>query len=323
MLISVAIPVRNGGRLLLELADAVAGQSLPQGVSCEVVACDSGSRDGSAEALRARGVEVFAIASEAFSHGGTRNLLMRRTRGELVAFLTQDAVPADAGWLRRLIAAFELAPDVALAFGPYIARDDASPMVRRELAAWFAMLAPDGAPRIDRLAAGDRSLPAGSLYGARGYFTDANGCIARAAWERVPFRNVAYAEDHLLAHDMLRAGFAKVFVPAAIVLHSHDYSPLQWIRRSFDEARALRDVYRLEDLGDLRRLARGVRGSVAADMRDAGGRQAAGAGVLADPMLLARSLTHHGARALGTALGARATQLPDGIARRLSLERRD
>jgi rhamnosyltransferase len=314
LLVSVAIPVRNGGRLLLELLDAVGRQALPAGVSCEIVACDSGSSDGSLSALRGRGVEVFPIGPAAFSHGGTRNLLMERTRGELVAFLTQDAVPADDGWLGRLIGAFDLAPDVGLAFGPYFARETASPMVRRELAAWFAMLAPDGAPRIDRLTPGERSLPASALYGARGYFTDANGCVARAAWERVPFRAVA--------HDMLRAGYAKVFVPAAGVIHSHDYSPLQWVRRSFDEARAVADLYGLEDLGDLSRLARGVRGSVAADLRIAGGRQAAGAGAIADPILLARSVTYHGARALGTALGARARRLPRGLVRRLSLERR-
>lgn len=322
MLISVAMPVRNGGRLLLDAVDAVARQQLPEGVQCEIVAVDSGSSDGSPAALAARAVEVVPIAPAAFSHGGTRNLLMERTRGELVAFLTQDAVPASDGWLRALLSGFELADHVGLAFGPYVARADASPMVRRELADWFALLAPDGGPRVDRLAPDERSLPARELYGARGFFTDANGCVARTAWERVPFRPVAYAEDHLLAHDMLRAGFAKVFVPGAAVIHSHDYSPLQWLRRSFDEARAVQALYGLEDLGDLRRLARGVRGSVAADVRGAGGRHAAGTGVMADPALLLRSSLHHSARGLGTALGARADRLPSSLVRRLSLERR-
>jgi hypothetical protein len=83
------------------------------------------------------------------------------------------------------------------------------------------------------------------------------------------------------------------------------------VRRSFDEARAMVDVYGFAELGDLRRLARWVWGSVGADRR------------YADPSpVLARSLAHHAARAVGTALGARAARLPTSVVRRLSLERR-
>lgn len=322
MLITVAIPVRDGGQRLVEVIEAVQRQTLPHGVECELVACDSGSRDGSVEAIRARGVEVFEIAPESFSHGATRNLLMERSQGELVAFLTQDSVPAGDDWLAKLTEPFSTVDRLGLAFGPYIARSDASPMVRRELSAWFASLSPNGGVRIDRLGDRERSSAARDLYGARGFFTDANGCVSRAAWSSVPFRQVAYAEDQALALDMLRAGYGKAFVPSAAVIHSHDYAPLEWVRRSFDEARALDQVYALADLGDLRRLARGVRGSVAADVRGAGGPQATGAGLLAHPTLLGRSLSHHGARALGTALGARADRLPPALVRRLSLERR-
>ena len=41
--------------------------------------------------------------------------------------------------------------------------------------------------RIDRLDESERQTPAQALVGARGFFTDANGCVARAAWEEVPF----------------------------------------------------------------------------------------------------------------------------------------
>ncbi len=47
----------------------------------------------------------------------------------------------------------------------------------------------------------------------------------------------------MLAIDMLRAGYAKAFVPEAAVVHSHDYTPLQQLRRCFDEWRGLREVY--------------------------------------------------------------------------------
>ena len=39
----------------------------------------------------------------------------------------------------------------------------------------------------------------------------------------------------MLARDMLAAGWAKAYHPAAAVVHSHDYPPRQLLRRSFDE----------------------------------------------------------------------------------------
>jgi rhamnosyltransferase len=167
---------------------------------------------------------------------------------------------------------------------------------------------------VDRLTPGERAIPARELLGPRGYFTDANGCLSRQAWERAPFSQVAYAEDHVLAHDMLRAGYAKVFVPDAAVIHSHEYSGWEWLRRSFDESRALREVYGLVEPLEARRTALKVWGRVGADWRW-DGRPRSGA-------FLARSAAHHGLRTIGGVLGSRADRLPPGLVRRLSLEGR-
>jgi rhamnosyltransferase len=318
-IVNVAIPTLNGGSLLEQTLNAVRAQHLGPGVELELVVCDSGSQDGSVQAARRAGATVIEIAPEQFSHGGTRNLLMQRSTGEYVAFLTQDSTPADDHWLDRLLSGFTLAPDVAQVFGPYRPRADASPMVARELTQWFASFAPDGSPRVDRLSPAERSLAARELLGRRGFFTDANGCVSRAAWEAVPFRAVSYAEDHLLAHDMLRAGYAKAYVPQAQVIHSHDYSAWDWLRRSFDEARAIRDVYGFAPSNGIGRLALNVWGAVGADWRWSRSRPDTDASLT----LAVSSLAHHLGRQVGTALGARARQLPDGLVRRLSLERRE
>ena len=320
--ISVAIPVRNGGPLLAEVLRAVLAQRLDPGDALEVVICDSASTDGSPELARSLGVEVFAIARRDFSHGATRNLLMERSHGDRVAFLTQDAVPADERWLARLIEGFAIADDVGLAFGPYLPRPGASIMVVRELNEWFASFAPDGAPRIDRLPGPERARPTRELLGQRGFFTDANGCVDRRAWERVPFRPVPYAEDHVLAHDMLRAGFAKVYVPDAAVIHSHEYSGWEWLRRSFDEARAMHAVYGFDDPGQVRRAALMAWGGVGADWRFSRRAGAERSGWPVAARLLAESAWHRGMCAAGAVLGVRADALPAGVVRRLSLEGR-
>ncbi len=321
MTVTVAIPTLNGGPALERTLSAVRAQTLDDGVEVELIVCDSGSSDGSVAIARRFGVELLEIPPESFSHGGTRNLLVERSQGTHVAFLTQDAEPADARWLARLLEGFALADDVALTFGPYLPRPDASPMVARELTEWFRSFSPGGAARVDRLDPSERDLPVLSLLGPRGFFTDANGCVARAAWESVPFRPVPYAEDHVLAHDMLRAGYSKAFLPGAGALHSHDYSGWDWLRRSFDEARALRDVYGYMPPLGVRALALRLWGLVGADVR---WRRANGPpiGVVELPALLARSLAHHAQRTAGSFLGARAERLPGKFARSVSLDAR-
>jgi rhamnosyltransferase len=316
--LTVAIPVKDGATVLDGTLAAVRAQRPPGGVELELVVCDSGSRDRSVAIARGHGAEVFEIPAESFSHGGTRNLLMERSSGAHVAFLTQDAAPAADDWLALLLGAFSAADDVALAFGPYLPRPGASAMVARELTEWFASFSPSGELRIDRLASSERSVAASELLGPRGFFTDANGCVARAAWESVPFRPVAYAEDHTLAHDMLRAGYAKAYVPGAAVVHSHDYSSWNWLRRSFDEARALHEVYGLLEPAAPARVALELWGRTGADWRW----QRSRAGGTASVSVLARSAAHHAARRAGAILGTRADRLPTRLVRRLSIEGR-
>jgi GT2 family glycosyltransferase len=313
--VTVAIPVRDGGAALRGVLRALAAQS----VAHELLVCDSGSRDGSAELARANGARVLEIASSQYSHGGTRNLLMAESAGTHVALLSQDAEPADAHWLGRLLAGFQLADDVGLVYGPYRPRADAAAAVGLELARWFGSLAPDGAPRVDRLAAGERVRPQ-ALMGARGFFTDANACIARAAWERAPFREVAYAEDRLLALDMLGAGYAKAYVPDAAVLHSHEYSACQELQRGFDEWRGLREIYGWREPCSPAQLARGLRGELGFARAQLERRSAAPAERRATLAAVAR---HHVVRRAGALLGSRAGRLPAGARRRLSLEGRD
>jgi hypothetical protein len=201
----------------------------------------------------------------------------------------QPPEPAHPRGPAALLAGFALADDVALVFGPHLPRPDASPMVRRELTDLFARF---GGARLDR---GDVEL------GPATFFSSANGAVARWAWERVPFRPVAYAEDQVLARDMLAAGLAKAYAPDAAVIHSHDLPPVQAFRRYFADFRALAEVNGLREPLTPRYLAARVRGDVAADrafMRREG-----------LEVQTMRSFVHHVARALGRSLGTNADRL--------------
>ncbi len=311
--VTVAIPVRDGGPLLEETLAAVRAQKLDRPL--ELLVADSGSSDGSRQVALAHGAELIDVDPGEFSHGGTRNLLADRAAGTHVAFLTQDAVPADELWLSRLLAGFELAADVALVFGPYRPRAGASHSVRRELAEWFDSLAPAGRPCIDRAGPGGSGLG----LGRRTFFTDANGCITKAAWGEVPFRAASYAEDQLLARDMLAAGYAKVYHPGAAVIHSHDYGALALFRRAFDEGRGLREIHgRLAPAGPLR-AGLSVQRKVRDDLCFLRAEGQTGRALVLDGT---RSTIHHALRASGDALGSRADHLAPALRRVCSLEGR-
>jgi GT2 family glycosyltransferase len=269
-----------------------------QTVQCELVVADSASTDGSAQVARSFGAEVFGV--ERFSHGGTRNALMERTSGAFVAFLTQDALPASERWLEALLDGFA-SDDVALVYGPARAVPGAPVAIARELSSWFPATA-----RVDRT-----RTPQGP--GLETFFSSSNGALRRAAWREVPFPDVAYAEDQALAVAMLRAGYAKAFVPEAAVIHSHDYTALEQFRRTFDEWRALHEVHGwVQPLAPVNTLLK-LQSEVRKDVRALDG---------VALREVARSVRHHSVRAAGAVLGSRADRLPARVRGFCSLERR-
>src|SRR5215217_5587666 len=215
---TVAIPVYNGARYLDEVLTAVRGQVVDREV--ELLVMDSGSTDGSLEIAERHGARIHRIEKAEFSHGGTRNRMMELAEGEHVAFITQDATPAHDGWLAALLAGFAVADDVALVFGPHEARPDASHMIKCEMERHFATFG-DGGIDVQRLGRTATEITRYRRFPGRWtFFSDVNGCVAKWAWRTVPYREVPYAEDQLLGREMIEAGYAKVFHPDAVVVHS-------------------------------------------------------------------------------------------------------
>jgi glycosyltransferase involved in cell wall biosynthesis len=317
-LVSVALPVRNGGAMLTETLAAVGRQRVNAAV--EVVVLDSGSTDGSREEALASGARVETIDPAGFAHGSARNRLMELTSGEVVAFLTQDATPCDERWLARLLEAFDAAADIALVCGPYVPRPDAPAWIRREFADWFGAMSDGTTPRVVRRDDLQRRADGSLSPSAASFHTDANGALLRSAWREVPFRDVAYAEDQLLALDLLAAGYAKAFHPLALVEHSHHYGPLEKLQRTFDEFRALHEVYGHRAAADPRALLGRARLETARDRSYMRARGIAGGEL--DRLTLAAAAQHL-ARGAGAALGTRSDRLPAAVQRRLSLEGRD
>ena len=317
--VTVAIPVLNGARYLDEVLGAVTAQKIDR--ELEILVVDSGSTDGSREIAERHGASVTTIPKASFSHGGTRNRMVEMARGEHVAFLTQDATPATDTWLACLLEGFEQADDVAAVFGPHEARADASHMIKSEMERHFASWG-EGGRRIDvqRL---DRS-PAGiaayrSFPGQLTFLSSVNCAIAKWSHETVAYREVSYAEDQLLGRELIEAGFSKVFHPGARVLHSHDYPPVEFFKRYFDEFRSLREVLNHRELWGPKRSLNNIRGLVGSDRRWLRAHGVRGPALIRP---LAVSTRHHALRTVAAVVGSRPARLPPRLRSALSLDRR-
>jgi rhamnosyltransferase len=229
--ISVVIPVRNGGEDLGRCLAGIAAQRIDEEV--EVVVVDSGSTDGSVEAARAAGAVVTEIDPAEFGHGRTRNLGVGIAPGELVVFTSQDAVADDETWLAHLAAAARSGPDVAGAYGRQLPHADARPPERFFLDFLYGPEA-----RVQRVRE-DEELTFESTL-----FSNVNAAVPRWALERFPFRDdLTMSEDQEWSRRALRAGFALAYEPRAAVRHSHAYTIRSAFRRFFDSGVSAEHAY--------------------------------------------------------------------------------
>src|SRR3954452_7906631 len=294
-MISVVIPVKDGGTDLVRCLDRLAAQQVDEDV--EIVVVDSGSRDDSVAVARARGARVHEIPPAEFHQGATRNLGASLARGDVLVFTSQDAYAADDGWLARLVA--PLADErVGGAYGRQVAHMDATPPER-----YFMDFLYGTRPRTQR-AAGAHELSMETTL-----FSNVCSAMRRELFERFPFvDDIIMSEDQEWSRRVLLAGYELRYVADAVVHHSHPYTLRQAFRRFFDSGVSAERAYLTggEPSADvLRRAAvRYATGEVRWLLRTGQGRWLPYAAVL------------EGAKFAGLQLGTRWRRLPPRLVRR-------
>jgi glycosyltransferase involved in cell wall biosynthesis len=296
--ISVVIPVKDGGLDLVRCLDAIARQRVDEEV--EVVVVDSGSSDGSAQRARLAGARVHEIPPAEFTHGGARNLGAERARGDVLVFTTQDAYAPDERWLEHLVAPLRRDSMVAGVYGRQLAHEDAVPSER-----YFLDFLYGPEPRTQTL-----DDPRGLSFETTLY-SNVNAAVPRSVWERYRFADdLIMSEDQEWSRRVLLDGLSIVYEPRAAVRHSHAYTVAAAFRRFFDSGASARRAYVSDERQSrvaLRRAgARYALGEVAWLWRSGQRRW------------LPFAAMYESAKFAGLQLGLRHDRLPRSLKRRLS-----
>lgn len=236
-IVSVVIPLFNGGKRFHDCLDRVLEQDFAEGF--EVVVIDSGSRDGSWEHLQEysqqhANVRALRIPQAAFGHGKTRNLGVAESRGEFVAFLTQDAVPVDQTWLGEMVGSVRRHPKAAGVFGRHRAWPEHGTLMARGLEDLFASHGED--ETVFELDDPDRYENDPAYRQKLHFYSDNNSLLRKSVWEKIPYPDVSFGEDQLWAKATIEAGYQKVYNPKAVVFHSHRYGFFESKARAHEEA---------------------------------------------------------------------------------------
>ena len=235
--VSILIPVLNAEKYLPALFEAFDKQ-LFEGLK-EIVLVDSNSTDRTVEMARARD-DVTIIPINDFSHGRSRNMGAREASGDVIAMLSQDALPRDENWLKELVAPFEDA-QVAATYSRQVPRDDASPMERHFLLNHFSEA---------KVARRSKDATNGPLNLKSVFFSNVSSAVRRKCLLEHPFdEELIMSEDQQLSRDLIEAGYAVVYVPDSVVLHSHNYKLGDVFRRYFDSVYSLTQIFKEHGMG--------------------------------------------------------------------------
>lgn len=220
-MVSVIIPTLNAEKHISHLLTQLYSQSIKPD---EILVIDSSSDDKTVAIAESCGVKVITIDRKDFDHGGTRNLAAKQVRGDILAFLTQDAILAHPEALANLVACFD-DPRVGASYGRQLPRPNANLI---EAHARLFNYPPKSMVK---------SIADAPKLGIKtAFISNAFAAYRRTALMSVGSfpSNTILSEDTYVAAKMLLAGWKIAYCADAMVYHSHNYGFIEEFKRYFD-----------------------------------------------------------------------------------------
>jgi rhamnosyltransferase len=112
MSVSIIIPTLNAEKTLDSLLLALRSQHS----IFEIIIIDSSSTDNTLMTAKKYGAKIISIPRNSFNHGRTRNLAAIASKGDILVFMTQDAIPQNNYLIKNLISPLNN-PEIAASSG--------------------------------------------------------------------------------------------------------------------------------------------------------------------------------------------------------------
>ena len=245
-MISVIIPTLNAERQIGPLLDALKEQSK---LADEIIVVDSESDDNTLIEAKKHGASCcLSIDRNKFDHGQTRDMALRESHGDIVVFMTQDALPLNSLLIEKLVLPVETDKKVAVSTARQIPYPHASLM--EKLVRTFNY--PDLSCTKTK-----EDIP---TYGIKCYFcSDVCAAYRRELYEELggfeyPLKT---NEDMFFAAKAINNGYKVAYTADAQVYHSHDFTLREQYRRNYIQGYELQRHANL--LGEVSQESEGMR----------------------------------------------------------------
>ena len=218
--ITVIIPTYNAEKYIVPLLESLKEQT----VQFELIIIDSSSTDNTVVKAEAYANKIISIPKNEFDHGGTRTKAAKMASGDIIVFLTQDALPYDNQTIEKIIESFQDSM-VAASYGRQIPYEGTS-FFGKHLRIFNY---PSTSHR--------RVLSHKGQYGIKtAFLSDSFAAYRKSSLQEIGwFKNgLIMGEDVHTGSKLILANYTLAYCADAKVYHSHSYSIIQELKRYFD-----------------------------------------------------------------------------------------
>ena len=235
--VSVIIPTYNPGAQLETLLQRLKTQRRIRRI--EIIIIDSGSTDGTELLSKQYGAYFFPIPHENFTHSYARNKGASQATGELLLFMTQDALPVNEDWMYHLAEPILSGQAVAVSCMEQCPEDTD---LYYKAASWNHAKY-QGVLEGSRISRFSENDSVDDLR-AKSSLNDVTSMIRTDVFLRFLYR-YGYAEDLDMGLRLLRAGYSIGLLNTTASVHGHNRPAGYYMKRGFVEAKYLGKICEL------------------------------------------------------------------------------
>ena len=197
-LVSIIIRTKNEERWINLCLKKIYSQDYK---NYEIIIVDNNSKDKTLDKIKDFKIKKILNLNK-YLPGKALNLGIKQSSGELLVFISAHCIPVNDRWLTNLVQTMQDNVKCAGVYGRQEPMNFSNDYDLRDL---FLLFGLDKKTQIKD-----------------SFFHNANSCIRKNIWKKIPFDNTATnIEDRLWAKKVLKLGYNICYEPSASVYHYH------------------------------------------------------------------------------------------------------